>query len=158
LHDALLARRIVRAGIENRTYRLEDATMPVKQASKRKRVTKAAIPALGAAGLTFSLAGAASAATMPAADTAAQKLNFSPTQGVLLGEEEIADVSLSTFHLFDKEQGTAGAQQMAWGCRCGGCRGCGGGRGCGGCRGCRGCAGCAGCAACCASVGYCRLC
>jgi len=128
--------------------------MPVKQASKRKRVAKAAVPALGAAGLTFSLAGAASASTLPAADSA-QKLNFSPTQGVLLGEEEIADVSLSTFHLFDKEHGTAGAQQMAWGCRCGGCRGC---RGCGGCRGCRGCAGCAGCAACCASVGYCRLC
>ena len=79
--------------------------MSVKQASKRKRVAKAAVPALGAAGLTFSLAGGASASTLPAADTA-QKLNFSPTQGVLLGEEEIADVSLSTFHLFDKEQGT----------------------------------------------------
>lgn len=129
--------------------------MPVKQASKRKRVTKAAVPALGAAGLTFSLAGGASAATLPTADTA-QKLNFSPTQGVMLGEEEIADVSLSTFHLFDKEHGTAGAQQMAWGCRCGGCRGC---RGCAGCRGCRGC-GCGGCGggACCASWGYCRLC
>ena len=94
-----------------------------KQASKRKRVTKAAMPALGAAGLTFSLAGGASASALPNADTT-QKLNFSPTQGVLLGEEEIADVSLSTFHLFDKEHGTAGAQQMAWGCRCGGCRGC----------------------------------
>src|ERR1700753_1034968 len=143
LHDALLARRIVRAGIENRFYRLEEiATMPVKQASKRKRVTKAAVPALGAAGLTFSLAGGASAATMPTADTA-QKLNFSPTQGVLLGEEEIADVSLSTFHLFDKEHGTAGAQQMAWGCRCGGCRGC---RGCRGWRGWGGvrCGGCGG--------------
>src|SRR5215813_1792320 len=141
LHDAQLTRRIVGLESKNRSYRLEDATMPVKQASKRKRVTKAAVPALGAAGLTFSLAGAASASTLPAADSA-QKLNFSPTQGVLLGEEEIADVSLSTFHLFDKEQGTAGAQQMAWGCRCGGCR----------------CGGCAGCAACCASVGYCRLC
>src|SRR5262249_8922258 len=130
LRDLDLARRIVWAGIENRSYRLEeDATMPLKQASKRKRVTKAAVPALGAAGLTFSLAGGASASTLPSAD-AAQKLNFSPTQGVLLGEEEIADVSLSTFHLFDKENSTAGAQQMAWGCRCGGCRGCGGWRGC----------------------------
>ena len=64
--------------------------MPVKQASKRKRVTRAAVPALGAAGLTFSLAGGAAASTVPAADTA-QKLNFSPTQGVLLGEEEIGD-------------------------------------------------------------------
>ena len=84
-----------------------------KQASKRKRVTKAAVvPALGAAGLTFSLAGGASASTMPSAD-APQKLSFSPTQSVLLGEEEIADVSLATFHLFDKENGGTGFRQMA---------------------------------------------
>src|SRR5262249_61896432 len=82
-----------------------DATMS-KQASKRKRVTKAALPALGAAGLTFSLAGGASASALPNADTP-QKLNFSPSQSVLLGEEEIADATLSTFHLFDKEHGTA---------------------------------------------------
>ena len=129
--------------------------MSVKQASKRKRVAKAAVPALGAAGLTFSLAAGAAASTAPATD--APKLNFSPTQSVLLGEEEIADATLSTFHLFDKEQGgKAGAQQMAWGCRCGGCRGC-------GCRGCRcggGCGGCGGCGGggCCASWGFCRLC
>jgi hypothetical protein len=121
-----------------------------KQVSKRKRITKAAVPALGAAGLTFSLAGGASASALPNADTQ-QKLNFSPTQSVLLGEEEIADVSLSTFHLFDKEHGgTAGFQQVAW--RCGGCRGC------RGCRGCGGCGGCGGCARCCASWGFCRLC
>jgi len=123
-----------------------------KQASKRKRVTKAAVPALGAAGLTFSLAGGASASALPSADTP-QKLNLAPTQSVLLGEEEIADVSLATFHLFDKEHGSSGFQQMAWGCRCGGCRGC----GCRGCRGC-GCGGCGGCARCCASWGFCRLC
>jgi hypothetical protein len=119
--------------------------MSVKPASKRKRVAKAAVPALGAAGLTFSLAGGASASTLPNADTP-QKLNFSPSQSVLLGEEEIADVSLATFHLFDKENGgNAGFQQMAWGCRC-----------CGGCRGCR-CGGCGG-GGCCASWGVCRLC
>ena len=90
-----------------------------KQASKRKRVIKAAVPALGAAGLTFSLAGGASASALPNADTP-QALNFSPAQSVVLSEEEIADVSLSTFHLFDKESGGTGFQQMAWGCRCGG--------------------------------------
>src|SRR5215471_2244792 len=112
----------------------------VKQASKAKRVAKAAVPALGAAGLTFGLAGSASAATNPAAD-APQKLNFVPSQTITLGEEEIADVSLATFHLFDKEQGGA-VQQMAWGCgRCGGC-------------GCRGC----GCGGCCFVQGYCRVC
>ena len=135
---------------------MEDATMRrVKQASKGKRVVKAAVPVLGAAGLTFGLAGSASAATNPAAD-APQKLSFVPSQAVKLGEEEIADVSLATFHLFDKESGGA-MQQMAWGCRCGGCRGC-GCRGCG-CRGGCGC-GCGGCGAgpCCATWGYCRLC
>jgi hypothetical protein len=143
--------------LRNSSWR--DATMRrVKQASNGKRVVKAAVPALGAAGLTFGLAGSASAATNPAAD-APQKLSFVPSQTVTLGEEEIADVSLATFHLFDKESGGA-VQQMAWGCRCGGC-GC---RGCGGCRGCRcaggcGCA-CGGCAAgpCCATWGYCRIC
>src|SRR5437868_9388171 len=121
---------------------LEDATMSrVKQASKKKRVTKAAMPALGAAGLTFSLAGGASASAVPAADVQQTK-NLAPTQAITLGEEEIADVSLSTFYLFDKENTAqaSGGVQLAWGCRCGGCRGC---RGCG-CRACR-CGGCAGC-------------
>jgi len=125
-----------------------------KQASKRKRVTKAAMPALGAAGLTFGLVGGASASTTPTSD-APQKLNLGPTQAVTLGEEEIADVSLATFHLFDKENNGSAIQQMAWGCRCGGCRACRACR-CGGC-GCR-CAGCAGCASCCASWGVCRFC
>src|SRR6266481_4173108 len=109
----------------NRYYQvMEDATMPrVKQASKRRRVTRAAVPALGAAGLTFSLVGGASAAAVPTADLQ-QPPNYVPTQAIMLGEEEIADVSLATFHLFDKE--SAGDKvQVAW-------------RGCGGCRGCRG--------------------
>jgi hypothetical protein len=134
----------------------------VKQASKRKRLTKAAaVPALGAAGLGLSLAGGASASTLPTADVQ-QPLNTMPDQRFVLGEEEMADVSLATFHLFDKESGTPGTVQMAQrgcGCRgCGGCRGC---RGCAGCRvGCRacGCAGCAGCAGCCLSWGICRIC
>jgi hypothetical protein len=122
----------------------------VKQASKQKRVIKAAIPALGAAGLTFSLAGSASAAAVPAMD-APQKLNFVLNHGITLGEEEMADVSLATFHLFDKEN-VGGDVQVAWR-SCGGCRGC---RGCGGVRGCR-CGGCAG-GGCCARWGRCRLC
>jgi hypothetical protein len=122
----------------------------VKQASKRKSMAKAAMPALGAAGLTFSLAGSASASAVPAVDTP-QKLNFSPSQAMTLSEEEIADVSLATFHLFDKENAGNGVQVAGHGC--GGCRGC---RGCG-CRGCR-CGGCAGCGSCCASWGICRFC
>jgi hypothetical protein len=130
----------------------------VKQASKRKSVARAAMPALGAAGLTFSLAGSASASAVPAAVDTPQKLTVTPSQAFTLGEEEIADVSLATFHLFDKEH-VGNDVQVAWrGCG-GGCRGCAGCRGCRGCAGCRGC-GCAGCAggACCASWGVCRFC
>jgi len=129
--------------------------MPLKKrASKRKRVTKAAAWALGAAGLTFGLAGGASASTAPTADVP-QKLNFTPTQTITLGEEEIADVSLATFHLFDKENNGSALEQMAWGCRCGGCgcRGC-GGCGCGGFRGC-GCGGGCGCRGCGCRCGGC---
>src|SRR5258706_139249 len=141
--------------------RMEDATMPrAKQASKKKRMTKAAVPALGAAGLTFSLVGGASASAIPTADVL-QTNNFSPSQAFNLGEEEMADVSLATFHLFDKEDTGAvrAGVQLARGCGCGGCRGCRGCRGCGvrGCRGC-GCAGCAGCGSCCATWGFCRFC
>jgi hypothetical protein len=144
-------------------------TMPrVKQASKQKRTTNAAaVTMLGATGLGFSLLGNASASTMPAADIA-QSDNTSPNQRIVLSEEEMADVSLATFHLLDKENVDRGVQLAR---ACGGCRGC-AARGCRGCaaRGCavRGCAvrGCAvracavGCAAgsCCASWGYCRVC
>src|ERR1700754_2717160 len=49
--------------------RSEDPTMqPVKQASKRKkRSAKGAVPVLGAAGLTFALAGSASGSAVPTA-------------------------------------------------------------------------------------------
>jgi hypothetical protein len=126
--------------------------MPQVKQAKQKRATKAAIPALGAAGLTFGLVGTASPSTTPTANVP-QKLNFAPTQAVTLGEEEIADVRLSTFHLFDKENNGSALKQMAWGCRCGACRGC---RGCGW-RGCR-CGGCGGCGGCCSSWGRCRWC
>jgi hypothetical protein len=132
----------------------------VKQSPKR---VKAALPALGAAGLTFSMVGGASAAAVPGNDTA-QSTNYSPNHQITLGEEEIADMSLATFYVFDKESTAAakeGTIQLARGC---GCRGC-GGRGCRGCgRGCggRGC-GCGigwgwGYGSCCASWGACRWC
>src|SRR5271167_2193329 len=121
----------------------EDATMSrVKQASKQKRTTKAAaVKVLGAAGLSFSLVGSASASTMPTAGIP-QSDNTSSNQRFVLSEEEMADVSLATFYLFDRENVGRGVQ-LARGCGCGGCRGgggCGGFRGCGG--GCGGCGGC----------------
>src|SRR5216683_2851128 len=126
LRGLIVQRRISRLDSKRFLQGMEDATMPrVKQASKRRRVTRAAVPALGAAGLTFSLVGGASASAVPNAETQ-QTPNYVPTQAITLGEEEIADVSLATFHLFDKENtgAASGAVQMAWGCRCGGCRGC----------------------------------
>jgi hypothetical protein len=115
-----------------------------KQASKRKG-RRIALPALGLAGLSLSLAGGASASTSrPATD---QPQTTSPHHEILLGEEEISDVTLSTFYVFDKENAKPqlGEKLAWWGgcsqarCRCG-CRcGCGFFRGCG-CRcGCGGC-------------------
>jgi hypothetical protein len=113
----------------------------VKQASKQKRRTKAAtVKALGAAGLSFSLVGSASASTAPTADIP-QFDNSSPNQRFVLSEEEMVDVSLATFYVFDKEHGGRGVQ-LARGCGCGGCHG---GGGCGGCRGGGGCGGFRGC-------------
>jgi hypothetical protein len=70
----------------------------VKQASKQKRTTKAAaVKALGAAGLSFSLVGA-SASNMPTAGIP-QSDNTSPNQRFVLDEEEMVDVSLATFYV-----------------------------------------------------------
>ena len=128
----------------------------VKEVSKRKRLTKTAgVPALGAAGLGLSLVGSASA--LATADLP-QSLNTTPNQRFVLDEEEMADVSLATFHVFDKENGTGGFTQVAMGgggCGCGTGRGC-GFRGSGSGSGCRG-GGC-GYGGCCASWGGCRYC
>lgn len=157
LHGATLERRVARLDSIQVLQGMENATMPrVKQASKQKRMTKAAAPALGAAGLTFSVVGGASASAMPTTDVTPIQ-NYLPTQAVTLGDEEMADVSLATFHLFDKENAGAGVQ-VAWR-GCGGCRGCRGCRACRACRACAGCGGCGGCGGgCCVSWGACRLC
>jgi hypothetical protein len=136
----------------------------VKQASKQKRKTKAAVKVLGAAGLSFSMVGSTSASTMPTAGIP-QSDNTSPNQRFVLSEEEMTDVSLATFYVFDREN-VGGGVQLARGCGgcghggggCGGCRGgggCGGVRGCGGggCGGCRGCGGFRGCGGCGCGVG-----
>jgi hypothetical protein len=125
----------------------------VKHASKRKRMAKS-VPVLGAAGLTFSLVGGASAAVAPTTDAANTPV-VGLGHGFTLGEEEIADVSLATFYVFDKENAAAAKNGVQEARGCGGCRGC-GGRGCRGCRGCGG--GCGGCGCGCLSWGACRIC
>ena len=93
-----------------------------KQTSKgrgRRRV----VTALGVAG-ALSLAGGASASIGSAGDIPTQN-----TAPVLLAEEEISDVSLATFYVFDKENAAAHRSGVQLAAR--GCRGC--ARGCGGC-------------------------
>ena len=120
----------------------------MKHASKRRR-GKQSVPILGVAGMSLALAGGAFARTsepathIPSRDTA-------PRHHITLNDEEISDINLATFYVFDKENARTlrRGEKLAWGCRgcgCRGCGGCGGFRGCGGCRGCVGCRGCGGC-------------
>ena len=119
-----------------------------KQGFKRKR-SKTALPVWAAAGVSLAITGGASA-NAPATDMPSQDSG----KRLLLAEEEVFDVSLGTFYVFDKEREFSPGVRLAGG-RCGGCGGCGGCGahvgGCGGChiggcgcaaRGCRGCGGC----------------
>jgi hypothetical protein len=98
----------------------------VKQPSRQKRMGKA-VPMLGAAGLSLSLATAASAAiggTAP--ETIVQKAGVS--HEVTLIEEEISGASLATFYIFDKENAKptrTGGRLAMGGCSGCGCAGCG---------------------------------
>jgi hypothetical protein len=99
-----------------------------KQPSKRKRRNRA-VPVLGAAGLSLSLASGASAATLGSAvDMRTGKAEV--RHEITLRDEEVSDVSLGTFRVFDKEGvGTFRSRlRLAAGGGCGGCSiGCGGG-------------------------------
>src|SRR5208282_1565753 len=124
-----------------------------KRASKGKRPSKA-VSVLGIAGMSLAASTGGSPADMPSASLAAPAAgsvadmlwqNTAPFRVPTLDEEEISDVSLATFHLFDKENlgnSWSGTRLAAVRGGCG--HGCGGGRGCGGFRGCRG-GGCRGC-------------
>jgi hypothetical protein len=94
-----------------------------KRASQRKRRSKVVL-ALGAAGLSISLVSSASAAI-----GGTNEASSAPGSEQLF-EEEISDVSLATFHVFDREnESTHGVRaRLAMGA-CGGggcgCTGCG---------------------------------
>ncbi len=101
-----------------------------KQASARKRKSKA-VPVLGAAGLSLSLASGPSAAIgAPVMDILTPKTGVS--HEITFCEEEISDVILATFCVFDNENTRRLRQQLArggGGCSGGGCAcftGCGG--------------------------------
>ena len=102
-----------------------------------RRRGKAAL-AVGAAGVSLAMTGGASAtapATVPSQDDARR---------LILDEEEISDVSLATFQVFDRENPPVSQNiRVAAGCRgCGGC-GCAHAAGCAGCAHAAACAGCA---------------
>jgi len=96
-----------------------------KRAATRMGSTKVA-SVLGLAGVSLAASTGGSAADMPVQ-------NLAPFPLVTLDDEEISDVSLATFHLFDQESlgaPQARIQLARGGCGCGG-GGCGHG-GCGG--------------------------
>ena len=99
-----------------------------KQTSKRKR-SKPALPVWGAAGMSLAMAGSASAAVVNGEKTSPQQT----LPVITLGEEELSDVVLSKFFVYDREATAASKLGLQYAQRCGGGRGCGGGcRGCGG--------------------------
>ena len=84
----------------------------MKQAPQRSK----AIPILGAAGLSLTLTSGVSAAAGTTSDAPVR--NAAVSQEITLREEEISDVSLATFHVFDKE--SRAGKRLACGCG-GGC-------------------------------------
>ena len=146
------------------TSRHGASTMP-RTKQKRLKHLKKAVPVAGVVGMSMAMPGASATGVVgPEPDV---YLRDTPPQ-LILDEEEIFDVSLGTFFVFDRETDLAGVQLAARGCRGGGCRatGCragaarcagarcaGVGARCAGVRACRACGGCRGCA-----IGGCRAC
>src|SRR6516165_7344994 len=89
-----------------------------KQASKTRR--RKSLPVLGAAGLSLSLASGASA-TVPGMSANLPVPMASFSQQITLRDEEISDVSLATFNVFDKENKQRPCAQIAMGGGGGGC-------------------------------------
>ena len=111
-----------------------------KRTSKRKGRTKA-VTVLGVAGALSLAGGTSEAAVGPVGDT--PTLNTAIT----LDEEEISDVSLSTFYVFEHENAGAHRPGLQLAKRTRGHGGSAVHRGCGGCAvACGGCGGCASCA------------
>jgi hypothetical protein len=121
----------------------------MKHAAKGKR-SKKALSTLGVAGL-----GVAGLSLLPVSGSVAAML--SPGTAITpLAEEEISDVTLATFHVYDKDNTGVKRSPLLQLTRCG-CGRCGGRCGCRGCGGrcrCRGGCGC-GCGGCGCGYGWC---
>jgi hypothetical protein len=111
-----------------------------KRASKRRSRAKA-MTILGVAGALSLMESASGAAIGPPGDT------LTANTAITLDEEEISDVSLSTFYVFDHENAGAHRPGLQLAKKTRGHGGSGVHRGCGGCAvACGGCGGCASCA------------
>ena len=109
-----------------------------RQGSKKRRASRAALHVWATAGASLAVAGNAPANT-PVVAVPSQ----GPGTRIVLAEQEVSDVSLGTFYVFDRETELKAGVRLAGG-RCGGCGG-GGGCGCGGHGGGCGGGGCGGC-------------
>jgi len=112
-------------------YRPPGVLIMSKRSPKTKRGSKA-LPALGFAGMSLSMASGACVST---SEASANTPPPSQTHEIFLGEEEISDVSLATFYVFDNEN--AGppplSQKLRLAAGCGAGCGCSCGCACGGC-------------------------
>jgi hypothetical protein len=142
-HAGLICYNVFGSGATPIRLIWEVSTMShAKQASKRKSQTKA-VTVLGVAGALSLAGGAPGAAVSPAGDALVK--NTPPV--ITFGEEEISDVSLSTFYVFDNENAGTHRLGLQFAKRTRGHGGCAVNRGCGGCAvACGGCGGCASCA------------
>jgi hypothetical protein len=127
--------------------------MPKAKRKTDQNHLKKTAPMVGVVGASVALVGGAYATGVAekTPDVSAGNTTLGPQ--INLSEEELSDVNLGTFYVFDKEGLNKPGQQYAQRCRCGWrCRACGG---CG-CRACRACGGCSGCSCgCCISWGAC---
>jgi|SRR3984957_3388072 hypothetical protein len=85
-----------------------------KATFRRKRRRKAA-PVLGAAGLSLSLASGASTA-LGATNADMHTCSVSVSHELVLREEEFTDLSLATFHIFEKESTPRPVARISAGC------------------------------------------
>ena len=92
-----------------------------KQASTKRKRSINAVPVLSAAGLSLSLASGASAAIGRPAAVLTPKTGMS--HEITLCEEEISDVSLATFYIFDNEGAGTSRRGLKLAQGCGGCGG-----------------------------------
>src|SRR3984957_2696963 len=103
----------------------EVATMSRSKQTSKGRGRRRVVTALGVVAGALSVAGGASASS-PVGDMPTQN-----TAPVILAEEEISDVSLATFYVFDKEHAPIRGVRLAQVSINLGHGGCGHGRGCG---------------------------